>query len=127
MVSAYRKGLLRKKKNLSLQFFVFPSSIFFILVFSSVPWGFLDEVLSREKEDQGVRALMAAGHRRSAVVQGLRPYAEYKARISAENRLGRGKPGQEVKVRIKLSSSCDMRFNTIFLFSVSNFGIETRI
>lgn len=44
------------------------------------------------------RTLTAPGHRSAAAVAGLRPFVAYKARISAENRLGRGKPGSDITV-----------------------------
>ena len=69
--------------------------IYLVLAKLSVPW---DKPIANDSIPPKMSQLDLPGHLNSAVVGDLRPHVHYKARILAENSLGRGEPSHGITV-----------------------------
>ena len=74
--------------------------VFFLLLFFLVPW---EPSKSLEKQ--------VRGHLYSSLLENLRPYTQYKARIRAANDLGTGDPSNVIVVSTKMKIPVERNIN----------------
>ena len=67
---------------------------------------------SEDSSEPKISLLDLPGHLNSALVGDLKPHVQYKARVYAENSLGRGEPSSSVTVKF-----CSVTFYCRFYFS----------